>query len=221
MDDGVAIFEIARHHEVLARWPGPAADWLSATEQRRLDTLRIEARRRHYLAGHALVRELLGHAFGKTPAYWSLQERKSQAPRVADSDDRLRVAISHSGDWVAAAIAMEAIGIDIEQRPRPLDVGVQSLLLTPDEAPGSVPDDVLLQRWVVKEAWIKRNGESALPARLRQLQVVTVAHDYADVRLHVHDAFHFALAIAPGVTALRRGTSGANLVTAYCVVDAG
>lgn len=215
----IAYVEIARTAEVLARMSEPHSTWLSDSEQTRLATLKVEARRDHYLAGHWLIRELLSQAFGEAPSHWSVQERKSMPPQVINGDDELRISISHSGDWVAAAIANVAIGIDIEQRPRELDASIESLLLNPGEAAGSLGNDALLQRWVAKEAWIKARNESALPARLKQLHLHPATAEFASVSLYSNDAFHFALAIAPAVSVTWRGKqkmiSGQN----YCVSE--
>ena len=219
MNTNIAFVEIARTAEVLARMATPYSMWLSDSEQTRLATLKVEARRDHYIAGHWLVRELLSQAFGEAPSHWSLQERKSLPPRIINGNEKLRLSISHSGDWIAAAIAHVAIGIDIEQRPRQLDASIESLLLNPGEAAGSLGNDALLQRWVAKEAWIKTQGESALPARLKQLHLHPASAEFASVSLYNNDAFHFALAIAPAVAVTWRGKqkmiSGQN----YCVSE--
>lgn len=215
MSSGTALVEIARTDEVLARLPEPYSLWLSDSEQARLPTLKVETRRNHYLAGHWLTRELLSQAFGKTAMDWSLQERRSQAPQVLGGDGSLRVSISHSGDWIAAAVAEFAIGIDIEQRPRQLDAAIEALLLNAAELPGSLSQDELLQRWVVKEAWIKRRGESALPERLKQLQLHCVSRDSAELVVHQGSAYYCGLAMFPADKVTWRGRSEANSVSAF------
>lgn len=211
----IAFVEIARTEEVLARMPTPNSSWLSDSEQTRVAALRIEARRKHYLAGHWLVRELLSRAFGEKPAYWSLQERKSLAPKVINGDQELQISISHSGDWIAAAVSDVAIGIDIEQRPRQLDASLETLLLNADEMPGSLDSDALLQRWVAKEAWLKARASSALPVQLKSLQLTTAPPEYADVQIHTHEKFQFALAIDPENTTIRWGELLMNAGAAY------
>jgi len=78
------------------------------------------------------------------------------------------------------------------------------LLRNIDEVAGSLDADELLQRWVAKEAWIKRNADSALPARLKSINLRMTMREYADVCIDSNAAFHFALAIAPGCTVLRQ-----------------
>ena len=219
MSTSIVFVEIARTAEVLARMATPYSMWLSDSEQTRLATLKVEARRDHYLAGHWLVRELLSQAFGEAPLHWSLQERKSLPPRIINDNEKLLVSISHSGEWISAAIANVAVGIDIEQRPRQLDASIESLLLNPGEAAGSLGNDALLQRWVAKEAWIKARNESALPARLKQLQLHPATAEFANVSLHSNEAFHFALAIAPASTVTWQRKQKMISGETYCVSE--
>lgn len=202
MTAGIAHIEIARIADVLAKVPEDHASWLSGSEQARLTDIRVDGRRAQYLAGHWLVRVLLERAFGGTRMQWQLLECKSQPPQV-HGRDALKVSISHTKEWVAVAVATVPIGIDLEQRPRALDAAIEPLLLNAEEAAGSLDADTMLQRWVAKEAWIKRDAGSALPARLKQLQLRAATHGHADVRIDSCEAFHFGLAIAAG-HAIRR-----------------
>jgi 4'-phosphopantetheinyl transferase len=203
-----AWIRIARVADVLADAPGVASDWLSESEAERLATLRVEARRAQFLAGHWLARRQLQRALGNESHAWRLHERKSKPPVVHGHEETWRVSISHAGEWIAAAVADAPIGIDLEARPRAFAASIEALLLEPGEAAGGVDADALLQRWVAKEAWIKREAGSALPARLARMRLTDVGHDAADVRIAVHDRFHFALAVARG-TAVERDCDGA------------
>lgn len=217
MNSNFAFVEITRTVEVLARIPALDSSWLSDSEMERIVTLRIDARRNHYLAGHWLVRELLSQAFGKAPSCWSLQERKSLPPKVIHGDQDIRISISHSGDWIAAAVADVAMGIDIEQRPRHLDASIEALLLNADEMPGNLESDALLQRWVAKEAWLKAHAGAALPLQLKSMQLNPAPLECADVQIHSHHKFHFALAIVPENTTIRWGALSMNAGATYCV----
>jgi 4'-phosphopantetheinyl transferase len=195
-----AWIEIAPIARVLARLPELPSDWLSESESARLAGLRHPGRRAQYLAGHWLVRALLARARGGTAAQWILLERKSLPPAPHGRGEGLRVSISHTDDWVAAAVADVAIGIDLERRTRLLDATIEPLLLEAGEAPGRLHADVLLQRWVAKEAWIKRDGGSALAARIASLRLQAASPALADVRVYSHAEFHCAVAVAPGCT---------------------
>ena len=218
MATDIAHIEIARIATVLASLPGQHANWLSETEQTRLAQMHREGRRSQYLAGHWLTRVLLARASGDTPSQWRLIECKSLPPQVQDHD-ALKVSITHSKEWIAAAVATVPIGIDLEQRPRHLDAAIEELLRNTDEAPGSLDADSMLQRWVVKEAWIKRNAESALPARLRQLHLQATTRDRANVRIDSHDCFHFGLAVAPSCKVQLRSEVPMTHGAAFAIAD--
>lgn len=184
---------VRRIDAVLASAP-PPGDWLSPSEQARAAAMRAPARHAQYLAGHWLLRTLLARAHGGDPRDYPLRERDNQPPAVAGA--ALCTALSHGGDYIAAAVSAAAIGIDLEPRtPRPALRRLQHLLLNPGEPPDSLDDDALLQRWVIKEALIKRDHGSALPETLAAIRVYPAqAVAAADVRLWTTADFHLAVA---------------------------
>lgn len=186
---------VRRIDAVLASAP-PPGDWLSPSEQARAAAMRAPARHAQYLAGHWLLRTLLARAHGGDPRDYPLQERENQPPAVAGA--ALCTALSHGGDYIAAAVSAAAIGIDLEPRtPRPALRRLQHLLLNPEEPPDSLDDDALLQRWVIKEALIKRDHGSALPETLAAIHIRPAqAVAAADVRLWTTVDFHLAVAPA-------------------------
>ena len=185
--------QVARVEHILADAPSALETWLSSSELARLDRLKIQNRRDQYLSGHWLLRCLLSQHFGKPPSAWQLIERTNLPPALQNFD-LLQTSISHSGDWIAAAIANDAIGIDLEQRrERAGLMRFQHLLLTHDEPPDSLDSDQLLQRWVAKEAWVKRHHGSALPEQLAELELLHAEPETADVQLFSTAAFHLAI----------------------------
>ncbi len=188
-----AWLRIERISSVLQRLPGDASDWLSASERERYAGLRVAARANQYLSGHWLVREGLARRFGEQARNWSLRDRRGLPPQVEHGDQPCFVSISHSGDWIAAAVAEVPLGIDLEQRrSRAGLLQFQNLLRAVDD-PEQLDEDHLLQRWVLKEAWIKRHGFSALPERLATLQLQRAEAAEADICLWREPDFHFAL----------------------------
>ena len=185
--------QVARVEQVLADSPSALETWLSSSELARLDRLKIQNRRNQYLSGHWLVRCLLSQHFGKSSTEWQLIERKDLPPAVQDFD-LLQISISHSGDWIAAAISNSAIGIDLEQRrERAGLMRFQHLLLAQNEPLDSLDSDQLLQRWVAKEAWIKRHHGSALPEQLAELKLISASPENASVQIWGTAAFHLAI----------------------------
>ncbi len=125
-----------------------------------------------------------------------LQERPSLPPVAMGHETTTYLSLSHSGDWVACALSDQPIGIDIEQRQPPRDalLRFQPLLLAAGELPDTLSVDELLQRWVAKEAWIKRDHGSALPGYLAALKLRPAIGAEINVRLISTTAFHFGIA---------------------------
>ncbi|MEO6172425.1 MAG: hypothetical protein ABIP02_04850, partial [Arenimonas sp.] len=211
--------EVARTASVLAAMPDTNTQWLSDSEQARLATIKVNKRHEQYIAGHWLVRILLARCFGGEPAQWQLLERKSNPPQVIGQLESLRVSISHSQDWIAAAVANVSIGIDLEQRPRQLDASIEHLLLNADESPGQLDADTLLQRWVAKEAWIKSRSESALPERLQQLNLQAAPQDQADVQIYNSEEWHLGVATTRPCQIHKRWEVVTRLGPSFDVVD--
>lgn len=192
------LLSVSRIDAVLSALPAAPSSWLSDSEQSRLARLHVGRRRQHYLAGHWLARCLLAKQYGGLAADWQLSERADLPPAVLGHETAIQLSLSHSGDWVAGAVAEQAIGIDIEQRQpaRPALLRFQHLLLADGEATDSLSADALLQRWVVKEAWIKRQHGSALPEQLAalHLQPTDIDIDIANVQLLSTEDFHLGVA---------------------------
>src|SRR5690625_6590504 len=106
----------------IANWrqlpPRRAKAWLarfSPAEQRRLERFAHEDARRQFIAGRCLARELLSLQAPETER-WQLAA--SGPPHIAQRPD-WQLSISHSGDWIGAALGPASIGIDLEATHRP------------------------------------------------------------------------------------------------------
>ncbi len=187
---------VAAVEDVLRELPAPPESWLSPGEWARAQRLRVPSRHRHYLAGHWLARMQLGRLLDRDPARCLLVEREHLPPQVLDAP--LQLSLSHSGDWIACALSTAAIGIDLEQRGRGPQLRTFAHLLVADgETPGELDDDTLLQRWVVKEALIKRDCGSALPQHLASIHLQPCGQDDAEIELLSTASFHLAVAGEP------------------------
>lgn len=186
---------VARITDVLAAMPVDHEAWLTPSEQTRLAGLHVAGRREQFLAGRWLARSVLAESQGGRAQDWPLQQRSNKPPAVAGHEQRLLLSISHSADWIACAVATEAIGIDLEQRrPRAGLHSFEHLLLAAGEVVNTLDNDALLQRWVAKEAWIKREHGSALPEQLAALALHPAEDGEADVRLYTTAEFHLGIA---------------------------
>lgn len=181
-EPGVTWLAVDRLDTTLSRVPDDQS-WLDPTERERLVGMQREARRAQFLAGRWLLREVLSRTGGLGPPHrWRLCGTAGQAPCVLASpagpsaDSSWFLALSHSGDHVAAAASTSPIGLDIETiRPRGDLAGLAALACTAAEQNAlSVLDDAAREvrfytTWSVKEAWIKRWGGALTPARLQQI----------------------------------------------------
>lgn len=208
--------QVARVEHILADAPSALATWLSESERARLQRLKVANRAQQFLSGHWLVRCLLSQQLLNPASQWQLIERTNLPPAVLGFAD-VQVSISHSGDWIAAAISNSAIGIDLEhRRARAGLLRFQHLLLAQNEAPDSLDLDQLLQRWVVKEAWVKRHHGSALPEQLAELLLIPANLESATVQIYSSTEFHLAVTAQaePAVWAMAFGQN-AVVQTAY------
>jgi 4'-phosphopantetheinyl transferase len=177
----------------------PAGQWLSPTEMERLAPMRSARRRASFLAARWQARWLLAQAFGGGPDDWCLDAPHDAAPRVLQRPD-LILSISHSGDFVASALAPRPVGLDLEQ-PRPgRDIpGLVALCCTRSERalfdvlPPEEREAWFHELWTVKEAWLKRRGEWLAPSRLQQIEAAPAAT--GEIRTWRGAGFHVALCV--------------------------
>lgn len=151
-------------------------DWLSASERARLATLRTPQRREQFIAARWLARWLLGQALGGTPRDWELNAPVDAPPSVTGRPE-LFLSVSHSGAWVACALASEAVGLDLEAPRRERDIAsLIDVCCTPGEQAWfagleeGARSSLFYELWTVKEAWLKRRREWIAPSRLRQIE---------------------------------------------------
>lgn len=145
--------------------------WLSEEERARWQAFAIEKRRREFLLGRAVARQLVGERLELEPSKAPLKTAESGAVDVAGAS--LFVSIAHSGDQAVAAVADRAVGVDLE-RVRERRSGLHRFVLHPDEH--RLFDDLPLERhrtlilaWTLKEAVLKalRTGLRMAAPKLR------------------------------------------------------
>lgn len=130
---------------------------------------------------------MLAASFGGRAEDFELDATAGAAPRLGGHPG-LHLSVSHSGEWVAAAIADRAVGIDIEGLGARRDPQrFARWVCSPDEwtgwraLDGMAADDALIAHWTRKEAWLKRDGGAVLLTRMRQLHADAVDAPSANV----------------------------------------
>lgn len=182
--------------------PPSPHDWLTPSEQRRLQQLGAVRRQQSFLYGHYLLRLALSEYLGGTPLQWQVEQRDSGRLWLSnDGYQHIGVSLSHSGDWFACAIAVGPVGVDIEQiKPR---VALADMV----ESYGS---PALQQRWQVLpeaqrlrewyrwwccyESGVKQQGRGIDLAEFGKMRLLLVATDGGEAsaasRLEKAASFH-------------------------------
>ncbi len=175
-------FALISLDEVVA---GTAA--LSEDERERADAIAKPLRRRQFIAGRLLLRRMLAQALGGRCEDFELDATAGAPPRMRSRPD-LHLSVSHSREWVAAAIADRPVGIDIEALAARRDPErFARWVCSTDEfdrwraLDGVAADDALIAHWTRKEAWLKREGGEVLLTRMHRLHAEPVGAAQADV----------------------------------------
>lgn len=161
-------------------WPEADGDWLVPAERLRLQAIQASLRRRQYLAGHWLVRELAARRFGGAPEQWHWDEPAGPRPQLLRDGLRAWATLSHSGEHLAAAVASRPIGLDLERPYRQRDVmALARHMFAPDEVArladtteGAGREQLFYTLWALKEARGKRGGEGLQPTQARRVNAV-------------------------------------------------
>jgi 4'-phosphopantetheinyl transferase len=158
-------------------WPEAGGDWLVPAETQRLQAIQASLRRRQYVAGHWLVRELAARLFGGAPEQWRWDDLSGPRPQLLRDGVRAWATLSHSGEHLAAAVAPQPIGLDLERPHRRRDVmALAQHMFAPDEVArlAALPEGPERERlfytfWALKEARGKRGGEGLQATQARRV----------------------------------------------------
>ncbi len=155
---------------ILTRDPEPSCldqflAYLSPAERHRSHSIRHALTQRNFLVGRGCLRYLLGRCLGQPPASLSFTYGPQGKPSLGQGNGGLEFNLSHSGDYVAIAIADRRVGIDLEQVrtltalpalcKRCLSPGEQTSLLTLPEPQATLQ---FFRYWTAKEAYLKGVG---------------------------------------------------------------
>jgi len=189
-------------------------DWLTDDEAARLQAMTSATRRRSFLAGHWRARELAADWLQVDPRRIALHRHDDGRPRmvVDGAPSPLSLSLSHSGDWLAIALATVPVGIDVElpRRQRNLDA-LARFTFSRDEVGrlSGVPESERAQAfhvlWTLKEARGKRLGEGLLPGRARLVTASPSGAHEADAMSWPLADGALALAIDPGSDLVLQG----------------
>ena len=164
-------------------------DWLSDDEATRLQAMTSDVRRRSFLAGHWQARVLAAGWLQVHARRIALHRHDDGRPCLSVDGDpsALSLSLSHSGDWLAIALATVPVGIDVELPRRPRDLqALARFTFSPEEVAGlDGLDDAgycaaFHRLWTLKEARGKRSGEGLLPEQSRRINTLQSEAGEAD-----------------------------------------
>lgn len=183
-------------------------DWLTATEQRRLRAITRDARRQAFLAGHWQARRAAAAWLQLDAHRIALETHPDGRPRlcVDGVDAALQLSLSHSGGWLAVAMADAPVGVDIElpQREREWEV-LARFVFSPEELRRLRDGDAAARArlfhafWTLKEARGKRSGEGLRPKAARAVTATACAPGHAEAFSWPFGDGALAVALTPGM----------------------
>lgn len=166
------------------------AVWLSAEERQRASRFRFDIHRDRYIAGRAVLRELLSSILDCEPGELTFVYGPAGKPFLAApwALSNLQFNLSHSSNFGAVAVAFgSAVGIDIEETHLPDDASeLVNRFFCKNEARAfaSLPKEkrptAFFNLWTRKEALLKATGEGIAHC-LNQVEVSFM--DGEDARL--------------------------------------
>ncbi len=163
----------------------PAPDF-THEERERARSIASARRREQFLAGRRLAKRMLSSVLGGRPNDWRISADAASKPRLAGGG--MQLSLSHSGPFVACAIADQAVGIDVEYLARPRPVADMARLVcssqeqaTLRQLQGDAANRYFMQGWTRKEARLKQRDLPFGFAELRAIQTESVEATHADV----------------------------------------
>lgn len=197
--------------------------WLTASEQVRLATMQHPRRREEFVACRYALRSLLATATKTSAERWWLDAPAGGRPRLnaqlhsAHAVASTHLTLSHSGGYLACAVAAQPVGVDIEvessrssQRDA-LALAARACSAHEVQQMGAIDCEqsrrrMFVQWWSLKEAYFKCIGTGVDYSYIQRI----------DCRLAVNDA---ARPLAHGRSWAGKTALGQDVVLSACFLD--
>ena len=179
---------LRRVDDLLEHLPDDDA-WMGAQERERLARITHPQRRAQYRAGHGYARDLLARFGGGEPSQWGLERDERGTPLALRNGKAsgLHVSLSHSGGFIACAVAGQAVGVDIECQMRERDLLTLAGSLYPEDfvrelaqCDAAVRKAKFFRRWTLDEAHGKADGRGLRMHALKTQAWQVAPQDVAD-----------------------------------------
>ena len=220
---------LARLPPLLAEARAAGEHWMSRQERERLAAMRSARRREQFLAGHWLARRLAADCFGGMPTEYLLESGASGAPRLRSlrDDTGCHASLSHSGEWLAAALAPFAVGIDVEASRKPRDLlALAATAFSPAELEllqGLQERErpaAFYRSWTAREAVGKREGHGLRLELSRAQRLQACAAEVAELLCWSFEGISLSLAGPPGLEAQASGIPDGVRANGYRIMAA-
>jgi 4'-phosphopantetheinyl transferase len=157
------------------------------------------------------LRRLAANIHAEEPAQWSVHAEADRIPTLQSmlrpAESALHASLTHSGDWLAAAIAPFPIGIDLECPGKPRDLlALADAVFSPEEQAqlrrlhGQERAAAFYRYWTIKESVGKREGHGLHRLSARRQRPIPCAPEAAEVRTWQLDDGSLAIAGETGMS---------------------
>ncbi len=211
-----AFVRLAGLAPLLAEAQAEGLGWLSDDERSRVEAIGSRSRREQFIAGHWLARWHAAEVVGGRPQQWCLSAADGGTPvltsAAAVGGTRMFASLSHSGAWLATAIATFPVGVDVECARS--DRNVAALLeycFSPQDCervrklPADEQRAAFYRLWTLGEAHGKREGHGLRPELTRRQQLLAAEPGTAEA---VFWSLGFAWLAVAGESAMRVHANG-------------
>lgn len=150
------------------------------TEKRKnyIDSVSDEKRKLESIAGEWLVKTSVSQSLSLPVEEIIIERTEKGKPYVKDRD--VHISISHSGDYVAAAVDTKPVGIDIEVI-KPIDLKVAERVCSQSDIKELSCGDPLiafLKIWTAKEAYFKMTGTGIVNIKSVSYKDINAYHTF-------------------------------------------
>jgi phosphopantetheinyl transferase len=132
-------------------------EFLTKTEQEALSRIGHRVRRDQSMAVRILLKRLIVKTQGCDPLQVRLVKKTSGGLRLRGAAKKQQVSVSHSGAWMAVAVAKSAVGVDIQENRRLKNENAFRRRISSKQDRG-LEDVKTLDLWALKEAVVKARG---------------------------------------------------------------
>lgn len=177
--------------------------WLGESEAARLKSITAMPRRRQFLGGRWLARQMASRLLDCASIDIEVVNDHYGAPmlkRMHSEAASLHISLSHSGDWVACAISSDPIGIDLEVPAKARNFsGIAEMICGASEREllSTLPDQekqsVFYRLWTLKEARGKRDGVGIRPKEAKYWNYIDSTEANADAVTRQSEAMYMAI----------------------------